>query len=121
MAGVGGSRPCRRSSSSVDPHITQVATFASGTPSTFEQNGTVRDARGFASSTWTTPPCTAYCTLMSPRTPRAAAIRSVYATTVATTSGGRVCGGITQAESPECTPASSMCSRIPPTKSSVPS
>jgi hypothetical protein len=39
------------SSSSVIPHITFAASFASGTPIAFETNGTVRDARGLTSST----------------------------------------------------------------------
>jgi hypothetical protein len=33
------------------PTITSEAAFASGMPSAFETNGTVREARGFASST----------------------------------------------------------------------
>ncbi len=41
-------RPC---SASVRPIITRAATFASGTPVAFDRNGTVRDARGFTSST----------------------------------------------------------------------
>ena len=40
--------PC---SASVRPIISLAATFASGTPVAFERYGTVRDARGFTSST----------------------------------------------------------------------
>ena len=36
-------------------------------------NGTVRLARGFTSSTYVRPSCTAYCTLISPRTSSASA------------------------------------------------
>ena len=39
------------SSASVLPAITSAASFASGTPIAFETNGTVREARGFTSST----------------------------------------------------------------------
>ena len=75
---VGGrSRPSSRSSARVAPTITRVATFASGTPVAFATNGTVRLARGFASSTKTWPAFTAYCTLISPRTSSAAAIARV--------------------------------------------
>jgi hypothetical protein len=49
---------CRRSTSSIDaqrstlsPSIARVATLASGTPMALETNGTVREARGFTSST----------------------------------------------------------------------
>ena len=38
-------------SASRSPRISRQATFASGTPIAFETNGTVRDARGFASIT----------------------------------------------------------------------
>ncbi len=45
------SRPSARSSPSVAPSITRVATLASGTPVAFATNGTVRLARGLASMT----------------------------------------------------------------------
>src|SRR5690606_26791436 len=54
------------SSSSRFPAITRAASRANGTPVAFETNGTVRDARGFTSSTYTTPSLIAYCTLISP-------------------------------------------------------
>ena len=41
-------RPC---SAGVLPIISRAATFASGTPVAFDRYGTVRDARGFTSST----------------------------------------------------------------------
>ena len=42
-------------SSSVSPHITRAACDASGTPIALDTNGIVRLARGFTSSTYTTP------------------------------------------------------------------
>ena len=45
------STPSARSSASVAPSITRVATLASDTPVAFATNGTVRLARGFASIT----------------------------------------------------------------------
>ena len=49
---IGGLRkPSSRSSASVAPIITRVATFASGTPVAFATNGTVRLALGLASMT----------------------------------------------------------------------
>ncbi len=39
------------SSASVRPTITRAATLASGTPVAFDRYGTVREARGFTSST----------------------------------------------------------------------
>ena len=47
----GRSRPSSRSSASVAPSITRVATLASGTPVALATNGTVRLARGLASMT----------------------------------------------------------------------
>ena len=57
--------------------MTSAAALASGTAVALETNGTVRDARGFASSTYSTPAASAYCTLSSPRTPTPRAIFSV--------------------------------------------
>ena len=49
----GGTRSTRRVDALLAcvPAITRAAIFASGTPVAFETNGTVRDARGFTSST----------------------------------------------------------------------
>ncbi len=47
----GCSKPSTRSSASVAPSITRLATFANGTPVAFATNGTVRLARGLASMT----------------------------------------------------------------------
>jgi hypothetical protein len=46
-----GSMPSARSSAMVAPSAIRAAAFASGTAVAFDTNGTVRDARGFASST----------------------------------------------------------------------
>ena len=48
---VAGRVPSSRRVEIVDPREMRAAAFASGTPVAFETNGTVRDARGFASST----------------------------------------------------------------------
>ncbi len=108
------SSPSARSSASVAPSITRAATLASGTPVALAMKGTVRDARGFTSSTETAPSFTAYWTLISPSTPSASAKRRVWASMVAITSRASVGGGMAQALSPLWTPASSMCSRTPP-------
>ncbi len=46
-----GSTPSALSSAIVVPIVTRAAAFASGTAVAFETNGTVREARGLASST----------------------------------------------------------------------
>ena len=92
----------------------RAAALASGTAVALDENGTVRDARGLASSTYSVSSLSAYCTLSSPRTPTPSAIASVCARTVAMSLRPRVIGGSTQAESPEWMPASSMCSITPP-------
>ena len=46
-----GNRPSSTSERMLRPVMTSDAAFASGMPSAFDTNGTVRDARGFASST----------------------------------------------------------------------
>src|SRR5438034_1681296 len=56
----------------------------------------------------------AYCTFIKPTTFSARAKRRVYSRIVSRTAGVRLTGGSTQEESPECTPASSMCSMMPP-------
>ena len=99
---TGGVRsPSTRNSSSVAPNITRLATFANGTPVALATNGTVRDARGFASMTYTVVPNTANCTLIRPRTSSACAIEEAYSLMTSTTHDGRVWGGIAHAESPE--------------------
>ncbi len=48
------------------PAITRAAICASATPVAFERYGTVRDARGLTSSTYTSSSLMAYCTFISP-------------------------------------------------------
>ena len=56
-----------------------------------------------------------------PTTPRRSAICSVACSTWASISWPRDIAGITQAESPECTPASSTCCMIAPIRTVSPS
>src|SRR4029079_18793781 len=65
-------------SARVRPAITFAATLASEIPAAFERYGTVRDARGFTSSTYTTSSFVAYCTFMRPTTFNARARLRVY-------------------------------------------
>jgi hypothetical protein len=99
----------------------RAAALASGVAVALDTNGTVRDARGFASSTNSSSDTSAYCTLSSPRTPTPSAMAAVERRIRSTSSRPSVIGGSAQAESPECTPASSMCSITPPRYSSEPS
>jgi len=64
--------PC---AASVRPIMTLAATFAIGTPVAFERYGTVREARGFTSSTYTTSSRIANCAFINPTTFSARAIR----------------------------------------------
>ena len=93
--------------------MTRAAALASGTAVALDTNGTVRDARGLASSTYSTPAVSAYWTLSSPRTPTPRAITSVDSRMRSMSRWPRVIGGRAQAESPEWMPASSMCSITP--------
>ncbi len=103
------------------PSMIRQASLASGRPIALETNGTVRDARGLASITYSSPAAIAYCTLSSPTTPIASAISRVASRICSSISAPSECGGSTQALSPECTPASSTCCMIPPIHTSVPS
>ena len=122
--GIGVSRgttPRARNEAIDSPSITHVATLAKGTPVAFEMNGTVREARGFASRTNTSSPRTANWMFSSPHTSRPSARDNVILSISLRAVSDRVGGGTTHAESPECTPASSTCSMIPPMYRSVPS
>ena len=99
----------------------RAAALASGTAVALDTNGTVRDARGLASSTYSTPAASAYCTFSSPRTPTPRAMPSVEVLIRSMYSWLSVIGGSAQAESPEWIPASSMCSITPPRYSCDPS
>ena len=109
-----GSRPSSRSDAMLAPSMIRAAALASGTAVALETNGTVREARGFASSTYSMSSLRAYWTLSNPHTPTPCAIASVYARTLAMSAEASVIGGSAHAESPEWIPASSMCSMIPP-------
>ena len=69
--------PSSRSSSMVAPSMIRAAALASGTAVALETNGTVREARGLASSTYSVSSLRAYWTLSRPRTPTPRAIASV--------------------------------------------
>ncbi len=118
---MSGSSPSAFSSAIDVPVMTRAAAFASGMPSAFDTNGTVRLARGFASMTCSTPALIANCTFSSPRTPTPSAIASVAMRTRSISERPSETGGSVHAESPEWMPASSMCSMTPPMYSSAPS
>ena len=63
----------------------------------------------------------ANCTFIRPRTFRALAISTVCRLISSTRTGDSEYGGSEQAESPECTPACSMCSITPPMTTRSPS
>ena len=88
---------------------------------TFDTSGTVREALGLASNTYTLPPSIAYCMFIRPFTCISSAILRVYSLIVLTFSSEMCADGMIQAESPECTPASSICSITAGTNACVPS
>ena len=98
------------SSEILAPSARRQAAFTSSTPVALLTNGTVRDARGFASSTYTSPsPVTASWTLRSPTVPSARPrIRTIRAISWLCAKE-RLGAGRTHDESPEWTPASSTC------------
>ena len=110
-------------SRSRSPSISRQATLASDTPIALDTNGTVREARGFASITYSSSPSpwTANWMLISPITPSASAMARVASSTCRSISGPSDIAGITQAESPEWMPASSTCCMIAPISTSSPS
>ncbi|KAG1058987.1 hypothetical protein G6F63_016768 [Rhizopus arrhizus] len=63
--------PC---AASVWPAMARAAILASCRPVALDTYGTVRDARGFTSSTYTSPPWIANCTFIRPLTFKALAI-----------------------------------------------
>jgi hypothetical protein len=63
---------------SVVPAMQRAAILASGTPVALDTNGTVREARGLTSSTYTVPFWIANCTFMSPTTLSAFAMATVW-------------------------------------------
>mmetsp|Transcript_4641 Transcript_4641/g.13944 ORF Transcript_4641/g.13944 Transcript_4641/m.13944 type:complete len:205 (-) Transcript_4641:2425-3039(-) len=97
------------------PAITNEAYFANGCPIALETNGTVLEALGFASIMYGVPSgMTAYCIFNNPTTPNRRASFGVHSRIVAKADSGTVWLGKEHAESPECTPACSICSMIPP-------
>ena len=113
----GSSRSAIRSPSRI-----RQAILASGTPIALDTNGTVREARGLASITYRrSSPRIANWTLSRPTTPSARAIPVVCWAMRSSMSPPSVCGGSTQAESPEWIPASSTCCMIPAIQTSSPS
>src|SRR5579859_5410076 len=104
------------------PTASRHAALTSSTPVALLTNGTVRDARGFTSSTYTSPsPVTASWTLRRPTAPSAfPRIRTTRAISCPC-ANERLGAGSTQAESPEWTPASSTCCMTAATYVSVPS
>ena len=118
---VARSTPAARRSAIDSPSMTRAQALASWVPVAFDTNGTVRDARGLASSTNRVSPCSAYWMLIRPRTPTPRAIASVATRIRSMTSVPSVIGGSVHAESPEWMPASSMCSMTPPRYRSLPS
>src|SRR4026209_2275889 len=63
-----GNSSAKLKSANFFPVINRAATFASGTPVALLTNGTVRDARGFTSRTYTTSSLIAYWTFIRPTT-----------------------------------------------------
>ena len=116
-----GRTPAARSSAIDSPTMTRAAALDIEVPVALDTNGTVRDARGFASSTYRTSETSAYCTLSRPRTPTPFAMASVERRMRSISAVDSDTGGSTQAESPEWMPASSMCSMTPPRNISSPS
>ncbi len=102
--------PCSRRDT---PRPMRAATLAQLTPVALEMKGTVRLARGLASRQYGTPSLMAHCRLSRPRTPVRRPARRLCSFTVARTPPGMPRGGKTAKESPECTPASSMCASTP--------
>src|SRR5215472_17572238 len=69
-----GSSPSARNCATVAPSMIRAAALAIGTAVALDTNGTVREARGLASSTYSTPAASAYWMLSRPRTPTPLAI-----------------------------------------------
>ena len=97
------------------PTMILAANLARGTPIALLTNGIVLEARGLTSRTYISSFLMAYCTFINPLTFSSFARAYVHRLSSSTNSSVRVYGGRTQALSPECIPASSICSIIPPT------
>ena len=103
------------------PSISRQARSMIGMPVALAMNGTVREARGLASITHSSPSFSASWRLNRPRTSRPR-VRAVASSRTLASMAAVIDGpGMTQAESPEWTPAGSTCSRMPATQASCPS
>ena len=103
------------------PSITADARSTIGTSVTLLIYGTVRDARGLTSMTYSSLSNTRYWILTKPFVPSASARSVEHLTILSVNLSVRLYGGYTAMESPLCTPARSMCSMIPGMSTSVPS
>ena len=111
----GGCHRGKFSSDRVSPAASRQAAWTRFTPVALLANGTVREARGFASSTNNLPSASASWTFRSPTTPSAGPSRSTTPTTWACSFLVSDGAGRTQLESPEWIPASSTCCITAPT------
>ena len=93
--------------------IAPAASFAIGTPVILLKNGTVLELRGLTSSTNTSPLLITYWIFNSPTMFNPFASLIVYSINLSFSPSVNVWGGYTAIESPEWTPALSMCSIIP--------
>ena len=117
-----GDCPSGRSTSDrLAPAARRQAAWTRLTPVALLAYGTVREARGFASSTNNLPSASASWTFRSPTTPSAGPSRSTTPTTWACSFLVSEGAGRTQLESPEWIPASSTCCMIPATQTLSPS
>ena len=103
------------------PIITLVAILAKGIPVALLTNGTVLEALGLTSRTYTRSSLTAYWMFIRPTTFSSRARATVFFRICSSVFALKCIVGSTQALSPLWTPASSMCSMIPPIRVSVPS
>ena len=96
-----GKIPSALNSLIVVPNMMREQALAKETPVAFETNGTVLDARGFASSTYKTSFDKAYCTFNKPITPTPVPMAKVLCLICSICSLVNEIGGKEQALSPE--------------------
>ena len=96
-----GNIPSSRSCRMLAPSMMRAAALATCTPVALETNGTVREARGFASNTYNVSAASANCTFSRPRTPTPRAMPSVDSRMRSISDAPKVMGGSAHAESPE--------------------
>jgi hypothetical protein len=95
------------------PVMTFAASFASGTPIALATNGTVREARGIDLEHVELVVLDRELHVHQPDDAQLARQGMRRLAHRVEHGFDRVCGGITIAASPECTPANSMCSSMP--------